>query len=175
VSRGPRIVAVVLVVPIHTRFFLLHLPWAKSFPFVIPPLFVLEQEGVPRGVLLRPREFRSVLLNARFHIPRVLYVSETGMLIGGDTCAPNPEEKEPGRSPLKEVMGLPIFWTRKFPGGGVSVDGNTLPGKTRGFSSHGKIGATLERSGVGELSRPVGGPSNVQVMTLANQRLWYRS
>lgn len=78
--------------------------------------------------------------------------------MGGDPCAPNPEEKEPGRSPLKELTGLPTFWTRKSPGGGASVGGNTLPGKMRGFSSHGKMGATFERSGVGEFSRPVGGP-----------------
>lgn len=79
-----------------------------------------------------------------------LYVNETGMLMGGYPCAPNP-----GISPLKRVTGL---LTRKSPGGGVSVDGKTLPGTTRGFSSHGKMGATFERSGAGELSRPVAGP-----------------
>jgi len=86
-----------------------------------------------------------------------LYANEMGILIGGDPCEPNPEEGEPGRSPPKKIAGLAVFWT-KLPGGGASVDGNTLPGTTRGFSSHGKIGATFERSGEGEVSRPVVDP-----------------
>jgi len=86
-----------------------------------------------------------------------LYANEMGILIG-DPCAPKPgEEGEPGRSPPKKVIGLAVFWT-KLPGGGASVDGNTLLGTTRGFSSHGKIGATFERSGDGEVSRPVVDP-----------------
>jgi len=88
-----------------------------------------------------------------------LYAKETGMLTGGDACEPNPvEERVSGRSPLKVMTGLSVFWTRKSPGGAASVDGNTLPGITRGFSSHGKMGATFERSGVGGFSRPVTGP-----------------
>ena len=88
-----------------------------------------------------------------------LYANEVGMLMGGDPCEPNPgEEGEPGRSPPKKVTGLATFWTTKLPGGGASVCGNTLPGITRGFSSHGKIGATFERSGEGESSRSVVDP-----------------
>ena len=86
-----------------------------------------------------------------------LYASEMGILMG-DPCEPNPgEEGEPGRSPPKKVIGLAVFWT-KLPGGGVSVDGKILPGTTRGFSSHGKTGATFERSGDGEVSCPAVDP-----------------
>jgi len=89
-----------------------------------------------------------------------LYANEMGMLMGGDPCEPN-EAGEPGRSPPKKVIGLAAFWT-KLPGGCASVDGNTLPGTTRGFSSHGKIGATFERSGDGEVSRPTVDPMTLR-------------
>jgi len=92
-----------------------------------------------------------------------LYANEMGMLMGGDPCEPNPgEDGEPGRSPPKKTMGLAVFWGAKLPGGGASVDGNTLPGTTRGFSSHGKIGATFERSGDGEFSRPAVDPMTLR-------------
>lgn len=89
-----------------------------------------------------------------------LYANEMGMLMGG---VPYPgEEGEPGRSPPKKMTGLATFCTKKSPGGGASVDGNTLPGTTRGFSSHGKIGATFERSGDGEVSRPAVDPMTLR-------------
>lgn len=71
VSLWPRIVAIVLVVSIHARLFLLRLPRAKFVLFVLLPLFILEQDGTARGVLLGPSESRDVFLDAWLYIPRI--------------------------------------------------------------------------------------------------------